>query len=122
MNSIPEMDDNLLSHAIYEKLSVVKRLSCEDDEEKVEIISDQGIKEVRDIAYGHRTRAKCLTIEDESGKSVQHWFPQVEVNGCFIFIKDKESAGGVVECTSRYLALKYARRYLAKKHRHAGAK
>lgn len=116
-SSIAEVNNGLLDHVIYEKLSVVKRLNSEDREEKLEIISDQGIKEITDITYGHRTRAKCLTVEDEGGQSVQHWFPQVEVNGYFVFIQDKESAGGVVECTSRYLALKYARRYLAKKHK-----
>ena len=117
MNWIPAVDNSLLDHAIYEKLSAVKRLNCEEGIDKVEIISDQGMKEVTNITYGHRTRAKCLTVTDESGEQVQCWFPQVEVNGCFIFIKDEDYPGGVVECTSRYLALKYARRYLAKKHK-----
>jgi ribosomal protein S17E len=111
-----EERQELVSRLLYEKYSQIKRLSYEAGLPILELISNKETKKVRNIKFGHRTRAKKLVFFYK-GQEQQAWFPQVEINGVFVFIRHDEYPAQVVECTSRYLALKYARRFLARKHK-----
>ncbi|ERI09024.1 hypothetical protein [Aneurinibacillus aneurinilyticus] len=106
----------LLSRLLYEKYPFIKRLNYESGQPVLELISNQELKKIRGIRFGHRTRAKKLVFFYK-GQEQQAWFPQVEINGVFVFIRHDEYPVQVVECTSRYLALKYARRFMARKHK-----
>ncbi|MED4727434.1 hypothetical protein P9597_04625 [Aneurinibacillus migulanus] len=120
----PAMLDNtaerseLLSRLLYEKYPLIKWLNYESGQPVLELISNRETKKIRSIRFGHRTRAKKLVFFYK-GQEQQAWFPQVEINGVFVFIHHDEYPVQVVECTSRYLALKYARRFLARKHKGA---
>jgi ribosomal protein S17E len=110
-----EERQELVSRLLYEKYSLIKRLNYEAGELFLELTSAKETKKVKNIKFGYRTRAKKLVFFYK-GEEQQAWFPQVEINGVFVFIRHDEYPAQVVECTSRYLALKYARRFLARKH------
>lgn len=94
----------------------IKRLSCDSGKTKVEIIYQDNLQEIESIAFGHKSGAKKVTMTDHDD-AYEKWLPQIQVNGYFAFIKDETTPSGMVECDSRYLALKYARKYLARKHK-----
>ncbi|MFT9846024.1 hypothetical protein [Aneurinibacillus sp. REN35] len=112
-----EERQELVSYLLYEKYPLIKRLNYGSGEPILELISNKETKKIKNVKFGHRTRAKKLTFFYK-GQEQQAWFPQVEINGIFVFIRHDEYPAQVVECTSRYLALKYARRFLARKYKY----
>jgi hypothetical protein len=110
---------NTVSFLSIGKVNTIKRLTEREGKCVVEVVSEQGTQVQTNIKFGHRASAKRLSVAEKPDQ--QHvdekWFPRVEVNGELVYIKDEDVPEGIASFESRYLALNFARRYLAKKHK-----
>jgi hypothetical protein len=100
------------------KFNSIKRLAQRDAKTVVEVVTNEGTQVLTNIKLGHRASAKRLAPElSEQQRVNEKWLPRVEVNGELVFIKDEEVPEGITSFETRYLALNFARRYLAQKHK-----
>ncbi|WCK56668.1 hypothetical protein PP175_12550 [Aneurinibacillus sp. Ricciae_BoGa-3] len=100
-------------------LNGIKRITELNGQPIIEVVSEKGTESLRVIKFGHRASAKLLTVKEGSDHQQieEKWFPRIEANGVFVFIKDDQVPEGITCFNTRYLALNFARRYLAKQHK-----
>ncbi|WCK55461.1 hypothetical protein PP175_05795 [Aneurinibacillus sp. Ricciae_BoGa-3] len=101
------------------KFNSIKRLAESDTKTIVEVVTHEGTQLIKNIKLGHRSSAKRVSGAEKTNDQHETWLPRVEVNGELVFIKDQNVPEGVASFKTRYLALNFARRFLAQKHKNA---
>jgi DNA polymerase III sliding clamp (beta) subunit (PCNA family) len=97
----------------------IKRLAQRETKTVVEVVTEERTQEFDNIKLGHRSSAKrVFTAQNLDRQNVREkWLPRIEVNGQLVFIKDEKAPEGVASFETRYLALNFARRFLAQIHK-----